>query len=315
MAENTKIEWATHSFSPFIGCSKVHVGCDHCYAAAMSNRLGVTWGPNGTRRRTAESTWKQVERWNRKAGLRISASTAALSNFRGGLARPLPGEIERIEAELWRPRVFPSLCDPFEDWNGQILGSNGKPIYVPLCERPQPNDPADHRQLRMADVRRDFFALIDRCPNLDFLLLTKRPENVRRMWFGKTPISFDRTIPQRRDNVWLLYSASDQASLEAGLPHLLACRDLVSVIGLSLEPLLGPIDLEGRSHGPISFCVVGGESGPRARPMEIAWLESIAEQCEDAGVALFCKQDSGPKPGQQGRIPDRLWARKEFPRT
>lgn len=274
--ENTKISWATHTFSPWIGCSKVHVGCDHCYAEGLSGRLGVKWGPAGTRRRTVESTWRKVEAWNRAAG--------TLEHFGGHD----------------RPRVFASLCDPFED----------RPELLPW--------------------RRDFFALIDRCPNLDFLLLTKRPQNVRRMWDSLWGINEftppgSRTAPDRC-NVFLVYSASDQESLEAGMPHLMACGDLVRVLGLSLEPLVGEIDLcdahiKACPHAwigkhecdAVDWVIVGGESGPRARQMELSWLESIAEQCLGAGVACFVKQDSGRKPGQQGRICDRLWNLKQFP--
>ena len=294
MAENTKIEWATHTFNPWIGCAKVHTGCANCYAEAMAGRLGVNWGPHGTRRRTAESTWKQVERWNRLAG----SAKPAMEPSLGGREAEGQGDERAV-----RPRVFPSLCDPFEDWGGVIQGTAISTFN---------------------DIRRDFFSLIDRCENLDFLLLTKRPENVRWMW----PSAYWMMdgVGSKRDNVWLVYSASDQQSLEAGLPHLLRCRDLVPVIGLSLEPLLGPVDLAFPGTLPksmelgytnlasvIDWVIVGGESGPRHRPMDLAWLESIADQCSAAGVPLFVKQDAGHKPGQQGRIPNYLWARKELP--
>ncbi len=57
---------------------------------------------------------------------------------------------------------------------------------------------------------------------------------------------------------------------------------------------------------------MGGESGPGARPCNVEWIRSAVRQCREAGVACFVKQDSGPKPGKQGRIPDDLWI-KEFP--
>ena len=270
MSENTKIAWATHTFNPWIGCSRVHAGCTNCYAEAMSGRLGVTWGMNGTRRRTAESTWKQVEKWNRKAS-------------------------DYVE----RPRVFPSLCDPFEDWGGVIQGTAISTFN---------------------DVRREFFALIDQCHNLDFLLLTKRPESILGMW----PSAYWMMDGggRKRDNVWLIYSASDQESLNAGLPHIISCRSLTPILGLSLEPLLGSVDLSGwlypqsdTINDAVDWVIVGGESGPRHRPMCVSWIKSIADQCSAAGVPLFVKQDCGPKAGQQGRIPDHLWNRKEFPRV
>lgn len=284
--ENTKISWATHSFSPWIGCSQVHVGCQHCYAAAMSGRLGVTWGPNGTRRRTAASTWKQVENWNRKAACNCGAAGAG------------PGECQWCAGGCVRPRVFPSLCDPFEDWGGHV-------------ETPK-------AAVSMSDVRRDFFALIDRCQNLDFLLLTKRPKNIQRMvpmrWAPRDYWGGNARQPR---NVWLLYSASDQESFDAGWYEIWYCRDLVPVWGFSIEPLIGPIEMGllnlNVEHRP-SWVIVGGESGPRARPMRLEWLESIAEQCAAAGVPLFVKQDAGPKAGQQGRISDRFWSIKQFPK-
>ena len=337
MSENTKIEWATHSFSPWIGCSKVHTGCQNCYAEAMAGRLGVTWGPNGTRRRTAESTWKRVERWNRKAA--PGACTCP-----GGMRRKYKDHLWPCPAAPERHRVFPSLCDPFEDWKGpdgdgaMTCPKTGEPLSINASGHVWPpgwpslsdGDDWGMRPYTMDDVRRDFFALIDRCPNLDFLLLTKRPENIRSMWRGCEDAAVNRNLLRNRPrwhrhNVWIIYSASDQ-SLEAGLPHLLACRDLVPVLGLSLEPLVGPVDLDACwpdglacGDGPyvrgLDLVIVGGESGPRYRPMDLAWLESIADKCSAAGVPLFVKQDCGLKAGQQGRIPDHLWSRKEFPRV
>lgn len=295
MAENTKISWATHTFNPWIGCSKVHTGCKNCYAKAMAGRLGVTWGPDGTRRRTADSTWRQVEKWNRQAAPGICTCP-------GGIAKPYTSHNWPCPAVVDRPRVFPSLCDPFEDWHGWVLDSKGQQLFRGPDPSPDGYHPASS-MVTLADIRRDFFALIDRCPNLDFLLLTKRPENIRRMWRcdgnGKDPGAADYL---RRHNAWLLYSASDQKTLEAGLPHLLACRDLVPVIGLSLEPLVGPVDLGlmvGPAYGQRSgqprrvkpdWVIVGGESGPRARPCDVSWIRSIVSQCREAGVPCFVKQ-------------------------
>lgn len=298
MAEHTKIEWATHTFSPWIGCSHVHAGCQNCYAEILAGRLGVTWGPNGTRRRTAESTWRKVGVWNRKAQCNWADGSCA-----SGHGEWCP--------QRSRPRVFPSLCDPFEDWGGPV---------------------ADWQRgvTTMQTSREDFFRLIDRNPNLDWLLLTKRPENVRRMWQHKDgptladiagPIPcLSRGVPwssgwrenDLRSNVWLLCSTSDQASYDAGRETMFV-TDLVPVWGFSLEPLLGPIALGMWEGFRPSWIIVGGESGPRARPMNISWMESIAGQCEAAGVPLFVKQDFGGKPGRQGRIPDWLWAKKELP--
>ena len=68
MGADTLIEWADHTFNPWIGCTKVSPACDNCYAETLATtRLGVQWGPHAERRRTAESTWHQPLAWNRKA--------------------------------------------------------------------------------------------------------------------------------------------------------------------------------------------------------------------------------------------------------
>lgn len=293
MAENTKIEWATHSWSPIIGCSKIHVGCEHCYGEAQAGRYSVTWGPNGSRRKTSNSYWKKPLTWDRKA--------------------KESGE---------RPRVFPSLCDVFEQWDGPIVNSKGERLW---------NNEDVPRYLTMADIRLDFFRLIDKTPNINWLLLTKRPENVLRMW---PPAELQVTKPfrvvHRRENVWLGVSVSDQETADNLIPELLKLRELTPCLFVSVEPLLGCIDLElampcgyycdesvghvDHSISRLDWTICGGESGPKARPCQVEWIKSLAAQCKASGVSCFIKQDSGRYPGLQGRIPDDLWAIKEYPK-
>jgi protein gp37 len=85
MAENTKIEWAHHTFNPWIGCAKVSPGCDHCYAEAdfSTRRTVVQWGAGQPRKRTAPSTWAQPLRWNAEAerlGVRYRVFCASLAD-------------------------------------------------------------------------------------------------------------------------------------------------------------------------------------------------------------------------------------------
>ncbi|TDX61970.1 protein gp37 [Methylosinus sp. sav-2] len=85
MAENSGIAWTDHTFNPWIGCAKVGPGCDHCYAEALATRrLGVNWGPHAARRRTADSTWAKVRKWNRDAaasGRRLWVFVASLADI------------------------------------------------------------------------------------------------------------------------------------------------------------------------------------------------------------------------------------------
>jgi len=144
------------------------------------------------------------------------------------------------------------------------------------------------------DWRHDLYDLIESTPNLIWLLLTKRPENVLRMT-GRWNMGY-RTMP---DNVWIGTSVEDNNTAESRIPHLLQVPARVRF--LSVEPLLESIHLAPWLHparmgwnGPldpfVNWVIVGGESGPGARPMKEAWVRSIQQQCADAHVPFFFKQ-------------------------
>jgi protein gp37 len=323
MGKTTTISYATHTWTGIRGCQHAtlpdgtaHNGCTFCFAEAFANRnprvLGQ-WGTNGTRVLASPSYWRQPLAWDRAAKGVAKPAAGSISGGSEG-----EGQSDALAAP-YRPRVLWDLGDLFENWQGPIHDNLGNVLYSDRQggNSTQYGDRDGHRlRLTFADVRRDVFDLFDRCPNLDFLLPTKRPQNVRPMWPDPEDFVIGGSTSLRRANCWLLYSASDQATLEAGLPHLLACRDLVPVIGLSLEPLIGPVRLNlcTWENRYLRWILVGGESGPHHRPMQIEWLESIVEQCDAAGVPVFVKQASAAKPGWQVRIPDRLWSRKEFPK-
>lgn len=136
----------------------------------------------------------------------------------------------------------------------------------------------------MDDARREFFSTTILLKSIDWLVLTKRPENIPRMLLG--PEAF-------HENVWLGTSVENQAAADERIPALLKCRKNSPVLWLSVEPLLGPVDF--KSLEGIDWVIVGGESGPGARPCDLAWIRSIVEQCKDAGVPCFVKQ-LGAKP-------------------
>ena len=123
------------------------------------------------------------------------------------------------------------------------------------------------------------FETIARTPQHTYQLLTKRAERL--------PDYFNRR--RMPDNLWLGVSVEDRAY---GLPRIDALRRVSPRVRfLSVEPLLedlGEIDLRG-----IDWVIVGGESGPRARPMKPAWVDGIKQQCDAAGVAFFFKQWGG----------------------
>ena len=266
MGEESKIEWTTHTFNPWRGCTKVSAGCANCYAETMSGRnhstLGV-WGPSGTRVVASESMWKEPVKWDRDA--RCDCPD-------GPDKEHIPDCPQRN-----RPRVFcASLADVFEDWNGPMSNARGE-----LIEHEHIGNAGDQpAMMTMADVRVRLFNLIAWTRNLDWLLLTKRAENLREMW---TMTNWPNMLP----NVWLGVSVEDQQAADKRIPLLLKAPAKVRF--LSVEPLLGPVDLSPWLES-LNWLIVGGESGPGARPCNVDWIRDIVRQCRDAGVACFVKQ-------------------------
>jgi protein gp37 len=266
--ENSKIEWTHHTFNPWWGCVRVSPGCEHCYAETFSKRTGQNiWGPAKTtdRRLFALKHWVEPFKWNEKA-----------------------------KAAGERHRVFcASMADVFED----------------------------HPQL--VDERRKLLELIVNTPRLDWLLLTKRPENVNWMIEQATGFSdSEMWFHAVGDHVWMGTSVENQEYADKRIPDLLNIPAKIRF--LSCEPLLGPVSLDsyfgleggnewqeclcdeidpedrpcivceerrvlGEASG-INWVIVGGESGNGARRMDLAWAESLIQQCRAAGVAMHVKQ-------------------------
>lgn len=134
----------------------------------------------------------------------------------------------------------------------------------------------DHPAL--LDHRARLFNLIYATSSLDWLLLTKRPENIERLLPGPLP-----------GNVWLGTTIEDQQRAHERLAHL--SNIPVSVRFASCEPLLERVDLFiGDTPPLLDWVIIGGESGPRARPFDLAWARDLIEQCEIGGMAPFVKQ-------------------------
>lgn len=153
--------------------------------------------------------------------------------------------------------------------------------------------------------------LIADTPHLDWLLLTKRPENIGLM----------ANIPA---NVWLGVTAVTQRHYDERIPILL--KHPAAVHFVSMEPIMEPIDmmldLQAKSHPHVEWVIFGGESGPRARLCATAWIEHGVKQCRTAGVAPFVKQLgaksdlvglSSIKGGDMSEFPESIRVR-EFPR-
>lgn len=145
--------------------------------------------------------------------------------------------------------------------------------------------------------REDLFKLIDETRWLDWLLLTKRPEKIQYLHRIARGYSIGDYGPI--PNLWLGTSVENQEAADDRIPHLLQVPAVVRF--LSCEPLLGPIELRewhlfhhiaqlSYQLPQVDWVIVGGESGPHARPMATDWARSLRDQCQAAGVAFHFKQ-------------------------
>lgn len=295
MGENSAIEWTDHTWNLWEGCEKVSPGCKHCYAERERDHWLkiVEWGPMGQRKMMSMPTINAPLKWDK--------------------------ECKRLGK---RRRVFTmSLGDFFEDWNGIIINHKKEQLFNTEHEMFVANPIGNAVAVRIEEIRKIGFEIMTRSTNLDFLVLTKRPENVMRM----VPSEWRHQWPA---HVWMGTSVENQEYADKRIPHLLEIPSRVHF--LSMEPLLGKVDLSafvlkqdlfncqkcgeefasgeadrnGRHpycggqgdpegfvyHTQIDWVIVGGESGDDARPMHPSWPLGIRDLCINADIRFFFKQ-------------------------
>ena len=262
VGDTTHIEWTDATWNPVTGCTRVSPGCVNCY---------IDWAPPFR----IEGRHFTDRDGNRSHA--IGATTGV---------RLHPDRLDwPLRKRSWRgKRVFVcSLADLFHD------------------------DVPDEYIARV-------FAVMALTPEVTYQVLTKRPARMRAlltsgafadllgdtlgmMLFEQRISDYDVTFPL--PNVWLGVTVEDQQRADLRIPILLDTP--AAVRWLSCEPLLGPVNL-GRAVGTyyggdpredesgIDWVVVGGESGPGARPMHPDWARSLRDQCRDAGVPFLFKQ-------------------------
>jgi protein gp37 len=212
-------------------------------------------------------------------------------------------------AEGWGPgkaryRTSEKNWDAVRAWNKQAKNANRRPRVFCSSLADWLDDEIPVTWLA------DLLLLIDETPNLDWLMLTKRPQNfVPRMQavldsgIGDTRLIVpDLWLKGRApENVWFGVSTEDQQRVDERIPALLKIP--ATVRWLSVEPLLGPVRLPlTREVDRINWVVVGGESGANARGCNTEWVRSILYQCDLWGVPFFFKQWGTKLPIDQ-RVP------------
>jgi protein gp37 len=130
----------------------------------------------------------------------------------------------------------------------------------------------------LINPRNKLWDLIEKTPMLDWLLLTKRPENMTELvpWHQQWP-----------NNVWAMVTVENQKYAVNRIPLLMEIPARIK--GLSLEPMIGPVDL-GKWLRGVQWVIVGGESGYESRPMNPDWIRVVRDQCLEYEVAFFFKQ-------------------------
>ena len=253
---STKIEWCEESWNPITGCSPVSEGCEHCYAKRMAQRL----------------------------------------KGRHGYPEDDPFRVTFHPDRLKQPFTWKKPRHIFVVSMGDLFHNDVDPVWI----------------FRV-------FNIIGSCSLQKhiFLLLTKRPETMKAAIeaYCKIVREFRQNSNMNPDfefydNVWLGVTAENQQRADECLPILLqipAAKHFVSI-----EPMLGPVDLHirdtqadiiwRRTHGGsyqrefLDWVILGGESGPGARPMHPDWARSVRDQCQEARVPFFFKQWGEWKP-------------------
>lgn len=249
----SKIEWTEATWSPVIGCTKVSAGCKHCYA---EREVETRWSKN------PKSIWYG----------------------------------RRFTDVLCRPEAIAGAGSPLR-WRA--------PRRIFVCPRADlfHDDVPD---LFIADV----FGVMAATPQHTYQVLTKRPERARWLLGKEGVLNFATAVAECAamysevdvewplENVHLGVSVEDQATADERIPVLL--KTPAAVRWVSAEPLLAAVDLRPYLDGSfanadisrpdLDWVVVGGESGPDARPMHPDWVRQIRDDCRDTRVPYLFKQ-------------------------
>ncbi|AHG92092.1 Gp37Gp68 family protein (plasmid) [Gemmatirosa kalamazoonensis] len=286
MGDRTGIEWTDATWNPIRGCSRVSEGCRHCYAETVAARFSGAGQPyEGLARRTSSGE----ARW-----------TGEVRFIPEHLADPLRWQRPR--------RVFVnSMSDLFHDGVTDeqlaaifaVMALAERHVFQVLTKRPA------RMQTWCATLRERYGSQLGAAELLTGTFLGQA------FSLAQVNAVAERFARGALPNVWLGVSVEDQAAADARI-HLLLDTP-AAVRFLSMEPLLGPVDLgavrkyvadqsfitfDARDrHGlhqwtdaGVDWVIVGGESGPRARPMHPAWARALRDQCACAGVPFFFKQ-------------------------
>lgn len=297
MSAKTSIEWTDRTWNPVTGCTKVSPGCAHCYAEGVADRFWATqypWvftgedsvpGPHGSRTRPRQFTDVQTHEdrlleplsWRKPARVFVNSMSDL---FHEDVPDTFIDDIFAVmtlctrhtfQVLTKRPERMRHYLTESIDEEGRLARQRIGLRALGLC--------LDHYPKRISDGG-------------STLLATHGREGEVANW--------------PRKNVWLGVSVENQHFADERIPLLLQTPAAVRFV--SCEPLLGPVNLKPGQWMPpmgggpkcniyglpippdLDWVIVGGESGPQARPMVLGWARSLVAQCQAADVPVFVKQ-------------------------
>lgn len=303
MSKRTGISWCDSTANIVIGCAKVSAGCVHCFAekgipARVLRHQGIeTWGPKGVRHEV-KGYESSVMAMNRRPWVCDECGHSTSDGM-----KPVQPH-GNLNSHDWcqckttrRRRIFHGSNNDFLDpkWRIETLAKKldvirraSECVHI-LCTK--------RAELWYERVNAAMLWLIHHAPG-------KHEQAATAAW-----LSYWKCGEQVPQNIILLTSVENQEAADERIPHLLripaACR------GLSLEPLLGPVDLTrvcadeamGVEYNALTgenwsdeklpkldWLIIGGESGKQARPCDVEWIRSLVQQGREAGVPVFVKQ-------------------------
>jgi protein gp37 len=273
MAENSKIEWTDHTFNPWIGCTKVGPGCDHCYAERREDKRlhRVQWGPGQPRQRT--KTWGDPVRWNKQHEAFFAEHGRRQRVFCASLADVFDNEVD----PAWRAELFALIAStPNLDWLllTKRIGNVAKMIEAPgmqKCGLP-PNVWLGATVVNQVEADRDVSKLLAVPARVRFLSIEPMLGLINLLDLPASP------------KVWP-HKHHLGENIECRR-HMDALRGIVGWVG-GVDPHEAP-DEEGLPR--LHWVICGGESGPGARAMHPDWARSLRDQCAAAGVPFLFKQ-------------------------
>jgi protein gp37 len=275
MAENSLIDWTDDTFSGWLGCQHVHI------KAADGKCIGCE----------CDGCYAEWLAYNRMG-------------YNGSDKTPFKPVIWGKPGDTPRHRTAPSYWNKLGIWDRKAAAEGRRLVFMFSL-----SDWAEAHPM-VAPWLNDLIQLIERYTNLDYLMLTKRPERVPKI----VPSAWMHGAwPQ---HVWVGTSAGRPETLNLRYSRL--ARLPAPVRFLSMEPLIARTDPTPALKAGINWIIDGGESGPgsETRPRidaERDWFRLIRDKTLEHGAAYFHKQDGGPRPGVGKYLDGRLW--HQFPDT